>query len=110
MARRKSADTKRQMYEAGSEALETAQAREAGTEFEWHYGRVTRLGHYEIAGGRSVSIVWEEGGATSQQGDISEEEWEVFKLAFLSTGRIAVLSDQEGEGWMYDYRFLEAVR
>ena len=110
MAKRKSKDTKRQMHESGSEALEAAQAKEAGSEFEWHYGRVTRLGHYEIAGGRSVSIVWEEGGVTSQQGDISEEEWEIFKLAFVTTGRIAVLSDHDGEGWMYDYRFLEAVR
>jgi len=110
MAKRKSADTKRQMHQAGSEALEAAQAHEAGTEFEWHYGRITRLGYYEITSGWSVSIVWEEGGVTSQQGDISEEQWEIFKLAYMTTGRIAVLSDQEGERWMYDYRFLEAVR
>lgn len=110
MAERKSANTKQQMHEAGSEPLETAQAKKAGTEFEWHFGRITRLGHYDIADGWSVAIVWDEGGATSQQGDISEEQWEIFKLAFMTTGRIAVLSDQEGEGWMYDYRFLEAVR
>ena len=110
MAKRKPEDTKRQMHETGSEALEAAQAKEAGVKFEWHYGRITRLGHSEIAGGRSVSIVWEEGGVTSQQGDIGEEPWEIFKLAFMTTGRIAILSDQEGEGWMYDYRFLEAVR
>lgn len=99
-----------QLRGAGSEALEAAQAEKAGAKFEWHYGRVTRLGDYEIAGGKGVSIVWEEGGVTSQQGDISDEQWEIFKLAFLTTGRIAVLSDQEGDGWMYDYRFLEAVR
>jgi hypothetical protein len=110
MAKRKSEDDKHQIHEAGSEALEAAQAKEAGAKFEWHYGRVTRLGHYEIAGGRGVAIVWEEGGVTSQQGDISEEQWEIFRLAFKTTGRIAVLSDEEGEGWMYDYRFLEAVR
>jgi hypothetical protein len=110
MAKRKSGDTKHQTHEAGSEALEAAQAKGAGTKFEWHYGRITRLGHFEIAGGRSVSIVWEEGGVTSQQGDIGEEQWDIFKLAFTTTGRIAVLSDQENEGWMYDYRFLEAVR
>lgn len=110
MAKRKPEDAKRQMHEAGSEALEAAQAKEAGAKFEWHYGRVTRLGHYEIAGGRGVSIVWEEGGVTSQQGNISEEQWEIFKLAFKTTGRIAVLSDEGDEGWMYDYRFLEAVR
>jgi hypothetical protein len=28
----------------------------------------------------------------------------------MTTGRVAVLSDEEGDGWMYDYRFLEAVR
>src|SRR5687768_10624785 len=97
MAKRKSEATKHHLHEAGSGALEEAQAKEAGSEFQWHYGRITRLGHYEIAGGRSVSIVWEEGGVTSQQGDITEEQWEVFKLAFLTTGRIAILSDEDGE-------------
>jgi len=47
---------------------------------------------------------------TSQQGDISDEQWEIFKLAFTTTGRVAILSDKEGEGWIYDYRILEAVR
>lgn len=96
--------------ESGPEALEAAQAKEAGSNFEWHFGRVTRLGCFEVAGGREVTIVWEEGGVTSQQGNLSDDKWEIFKLAFLSTGRIAVLSDQPGQGWMYDYRFLEAVR
>jgi hypothetical protein len=68
------------------------------------------MGHFEIAGGRQVSIIWEEGGVSSQQGEITDEQWEIFKIAFLSTGRIAVLSDQQAEDWMRDYRFLEAVR
>ncbi|HEY8503715.1 MAG TPA: hypothetical protein VIL46_03980 [Gemmataceae bacterium] len=110
MAKRKRESAKQQMREAGAEALEAAQAKRAGAKFEWHYGRVTRLGHFEIAGGRDVSIVWEEGGVTSQQGDIGDEQWEIFKLAFLTTGRVAVLSDQVDGAWMYDYRFLEAVR
>lgn len=97
-------------HETGSEALEAAQAKGAGMDFEWHFGRVTRLGNFEIAGGREVTIVWEEGGVTSQQGNISDDQWEIFRLAFLSTGRLAILSDYEGTGWMYDYRFLEAVR
>jgi hypothetical protein len=33
-----------QMHEPGAEALEAAQARQAGGAFEWHSGRVTRLG------------------------------------------------------------------
>jgi hypothetical protein len=109
VAKRKSEDSNRQMLESGSEALEAAQAKVAGAEFEWHYGRVTRLGTYELAG-RGISIMWEEGGVTSQHGDISDDVWEIAKLAFKTTGRIAVLSDQSGNGWMYDYRFLEAVR
>jgi hypothetical protein len=108
MAKQKSAKA-RQTRGAGAEAVETAQAESAGSEFEWHFGRVTRMGHSEVAG-PSVTIVWEEGGATSQQGDISDDLWEILKLAFLTTGRVAVLSDQQGEGWMYDYRFVEAVR
>ena len=99
-----------QFREASAEGVGAAQAKQAGSKFHWHYGRVTRLGNFEIAGGREVVIVWEEGGVTSQQGNITDAEWEILKLAFLSTGRIAVLSDAQGEGWMYDYRFLEAVR
>jgi hypothetical protein len=95
---------------SSTEGLEAAQAKQAGAKFEWHFGRVTRLGNFEIAGGREVTIIWEEGGITSQVGDITDEQWEIFKLAFLSTGRIAVLSDVEREGWMHDYRFLEAMR
>jgi len=102
--------TGRQLRAASAEAVGAAQAQEAGAKFEWHFGRVTRMGTHEAGGGRGVTIVWEEGGVTSQQGDIADEQWEVFKIAFLTSGRIAVLSDHEGEGWMYDYRFLEAVR
>jgi hypothetical protein len=32
------------------------------------------------------------------------------RQAGAQTGRIAILSDQPDGGWMYDYRFLEAVR
>ena len=99
-----------QMRSAGAEALAAAQAQQAGTKYEWHFGRVTRLGNFEIAGGREVTIVWEEGGVTSQHGNITDGQWEIFKLAFMTTGQVAVLSDLESEGWMYDYRFLEAVR
>jgi phosphopentomutase len=108
MAKQQS-DKARQTRGVGVEAVDTAQAKKAGAAFEWHFGRITRMGHSEIAG-PTVTIVWEEGGVTSQQGDISEEVWEIFKLAFKTTGRIAVLSDRPGEGWTYDYRFVEAVR
>jgi hypothetical protein len=91
-------------------AMGIAQAEQAGADFQWHFGRITRMGTFELAGGREVTVAWEEGSVTSQQGKITDEQWEIFKLAFVSTGRIAVLSDQEDEGWMYDYRFLEAVR
>ena len=111
MAKHKSsAKEEQQPHHSGTEALEAAQAKQAGAEFEWHLGRVTRMGYFEIAGGREVTIIWEEGGVSSQQGEITDAQWEVFKLAFLSTGRIAVLSDEQGENWMRDYRFLEAVR
>ena len=104
------AENQTQLSGSGPEALETAQAERAGARFEWHLGRITRMGNYEIGGGKGVTIVWDEGGVTSMQGEITEEQWEIFKLAFLTTGRIAVVSDQEDDGWMYDYRLLEAVR
>jgi len=108
MAKQKS-EKPQQMRGPGAEAVETAQAEKAGAEFEWHFGRITKIGHSEIAG-PGIAIVWEEGGVSSHQGDISAEQWEIFKLAFVTTGRIAILSDLQGEAWMYDYRFLEAVR
>jgi phosphopentomutase len=106
---KKKAEKAQQTHGTGSEAVETAQAEKAGAEFEWHFGRITRMGHSEMAG-LGITIVWEEGDVTSQQGDISDEQWEIFRLAFITTGRVAILSDHEGEAWMYDYRFVEAVR
>jgi hypothetical protein len=98
------------MTRAGSDELEEAQAQRAGINFEWHFGRVTSMGVYEIANSRTVTILWEEGGVSNQQGEITDEQWEIFRLAFLTTGRIALLSDLAEEQWMYDYRFVEAVR
>jgi hypothetical protein len=108
--KKKSTADKGKFRGVSSDAVGAAQAKEAGPKYDWHYGRVTRMGNFEVAGGREVVIVWEEGGVTGQQGHITDEQWDVFKLAFSTSGRIAVLSDQPGERWMYDYRFLEAVR
>jgi len=105
-----SESTPGRMTRAGSDELEASRAAQAGADFEWHFGRVTSLGMIEIANSRTVTILWEEGGISSQQGEITDEQWEILKLAFLSTGRIAILSDQPDKTWMYDYRFLEAVR
>jgi hypothetical protein len=110
MTSENSKQTKHQLHETGEDALGAAQAKIAGSNFQWLYGRVSGLGYHEIAGGRSVSIVWEGGGVTSRQGDISDEQWEIFKLAFSTTGRIAVLSDMVGDEAKHDYRFIEAVR
>ena len=95
---------------AGADELEASRAAQAGADFDWHFGRVTSLGAIAIADSRAVTILWEEGGISSQQGEITDEQWEIFQLAFVSTGRIAILSDQPAKDWMYDYRFLEAVR
>ena len=107
-----SAATGGRLREADAQAMESAQARQVGAAFQWHYGRVTRLGIFEVANAstRGVTILWEEGGISSQQETITDAQWEIFRLAFVTTGRIAVLSDQPDEAWMYDYRFVEAVR
>lgn len=110
MAKKRDAAKGHQIHDPSAEGLEAAQATAAGAEFTWHFGRVTGLGSYEVAGGRGVTIVWEEGGATSHVGEITDSQWEVFKLAFTTAGRVAVLSDETEDGWMYDYRFLEALR
>lgn len=98
----------KQIHRPSSEALAAAHAERAGLHFEWHYGRIMRLGYYE-PGGRTVSILWEEGGVASQQGDITDQAWEIFKLAFQTTGRVAILSDEPEDRWIYDYRFLEVM-
>ena len=86
MAKKKTTKKKSQKLRRDRQnALEAAQAEEAGSEFEWHFGRITRMGYYEITGGRGVSILWEEGGITSQIGDIDYDQWEIFKLAFETT-------------------------
>ena len=44
MARQKAtAKAGRRMHSSGAQALEAAQAQQAGTKYEWHFGRVTRL-------------------------------------------------------------------
>lgn len=68
------------MQHADQDALGAAQAERAGVEFQWYFGRVISIGAYEFAGGRGVTIAWEGGGVTSQQGEISDEQWEMFKL------------------------------
>jgi hypothetical protein len=107
---RPSKRTRGRLTSAGADELDASRAAQAGAEFAWHFGRVTSLGTIEIANSRTVTILWEEGGISSQQGEITDEQWEIFTLAFVSTGRIASLSDQPEKDWMYDYRFLEAVR
>jgi hypothetical protein len=107
---RVSDSTKGRLTRAGADELGASRAEQAGAEYEWHFGRITSLGTIGITDSRTVTILWEEGGISSQQGDITDEQWEIFKLAFMSTGRVAILSDQLDKDWMYDYRFLEAVR
>lgn len=111
VAKKSAGTVKRQIHESGEKALEVAQAKNAGSDFAWHFGRVNCLGHYAIhGGGRSVTISWEGGGISSHNGNITDDQWEIFKLAFSTTGRIAILSDLPLEEACYDYRFLEAVR
>jgi hypothetical protein len=110
MAKKSVEKAKQQIHESGEKALEVAQEKNAGSGFVWHFGRVHSLGFYEVAKGRSVTISWEGGGITAQQGNISDEQWEIFRLAFTTTGRISILSDLPKEEAYYDYRFLEALR
>ena len=110
MARTRAAAKGHRISDPSADGLGAAQATAAGTEFAWHYGRVTGVGSYAVDGGRGVTVVWEEGGATSHVGELSDGQWEVFKLAFTTAGRVAVLSDLGGDEWRHDYRYLEAMR
>jgi hypothetical protein len=87
----------------------TPQANGLPGTYTWHYGKITGIGDFSQAGGHEVVILWDQGGASRKQGGISDAEWEIFKLAFSGSGRVAVLSDLV-TGWQFDYRFLEAQR
>jgi hypothetical protein len=102
------AENETQSNGSGSEALETAQAERAGARYERQFGRITRMGSYVISGIKGVTVFRDEGGVTSMQGQISDDQWESFKLAFMTTGRVAVVGYHKDDGGMYDYRLLEA--
>ena len=97
------------MTSAGAAELDASRAAQVGADFAWPVGRITRLGTSGITDSRTVTLLWEEGGISSQQGAMTDEQWEIVPLAFVSTGRIAILRDQAEKHWMYDDRFLEAV-
>lgn len=69
---RPSESTPGRLTRAGSDELEVSRAAQAGADFDWHFGRVTSLGTIEIANSRTVTILWEEGGISSQQGVYTE--------------------------------------
>ena len=91
--------------------LNTATLQATGTQGTYitHYGTVLALGYFTTVGGREVVIQWDQGGGSRQQGNISDAQWEIFKLAFAGSGRISVLSDFV-TNWQFDYRFLEAEK
>jgi hypothetical protein len=85
MADERSSDsTTGRMTRAGTDELEASRAEQAGTDFEWHFGRVTSLGMIEIANSRSVTILWDEGGISSQQGDLTQERKRSQGVKFIS--------------------------
>jgi len=105
------ANTARQITAATQHELDQATlgAAKLRAVWTWHYGRVAGMGNFSTAGGREVVLTWDEGGASRKQGGISDEQWEIFTLAFNGSGRISVLSDKSDPiQWMFDYRFLEA--
>ena len=65
--------TSGRLTRAGSDELEASRAAQAGADFDWHFGRVTSLGMTAITDGRTVTMLWDEGGISSQQGDIPDE-------------------------------------
>lgn len=90
--------------------MSEAEIKTAQGPWVWHYGAVKGLGYFTTAGGKEVVIRWDGDASSRKQGGISDPQWEIFKLAFAGTGRIAVLSDQPEPNWKFDYRFLEAQR
>jgi hypothetical protein len=93
----------------GAAALETLRLPKGAAR---HEGTVRELGRYDWATpGRYVVIDWDEVGVVDLHGGITDEQWEVFKLAFSGSGRVAILSDKEDAmQWVVDFRILGAVR
>ena len=44
-------------------------------------------------------MLWEEAGVSNEPGEITAEQWEIFQLAFVGAGSLAILSDQEDTRW-----------
>ena len=81
--------------------------------WRWHFGIVGRLGYFSTIGGREVVIHWDEGGSSRMQGSLSDGQWEIFRLAYEGSGKIALLSDKGealSDSWKFDYRFIEAQK
>lgn len=97
----------KEVKEINNETIKTK-----GSTWTTHYGTVKGLGYYpEEVGGREVAIQWDGGAASRLQGGITDQKWEIFKLAFQGSGRINILSDKpSASDWMFDYRFLEAKK
>lgn len=94
------------------ETLKSLPTPRSGGSRGWHTGKITSIGYFSApgSGGREVSIYWPDDHFSSRkQGDISDAQWEIFKLAFHSaSGKITVISSRAD--WYFDFSLLEANR
>jgi len=82
--------------------------------FVYHAGMILQIGVINAPGtssSRQVVIKWNEMDVpTTCTGSISDEAWEILKVAHSANGRILLLSDKVGLDWTMDFRILWAVR
>jgi hypothetical protein len=79
-----------------------ALAHAAGAGYAWHYGTLRGLGAHPA--GRSAEVVWDEGVQSDGAGNVSDDAWDVLRLAFETTRRIRVLSALPAPAWAFDFQ------
>jgi hypothetical protein len=82
--------------------------------FAYHAGMIIQIGVInapDTPRSRQIVIKWDEmSDRITCTGGISDDAWEIFKVAYSANGRILLMSDKEGLDWTLDFRILWALR
>ena len=70
----------------------------------FHLGTILELGFFKSAGGKLVTIKWQETEAevTTIQQDINDDQWDILKLAYNRNEQIIIISDKPNLEWVND--------
>jgi hypothetical protein len=85
--------------------------------YQTYYGRVIGLGLANDQSDlpkRSVLIVWDKVDGTINKnrvtGNISDEQWEILKIAYAGSGRIITISNKQNGEWQTDLSLISTSK